>query len=200
MNKFSVFVFLFFSVCFFSQKLEIREIKAIDKKYDSILIAYQKKAKDSLANFSKKERTRIMAQYENGINGERRKQQLQLLQKIKLLESEQQKFFIKEEGEKCRGNRESFQMPKLDTKSSYKPTESKDVKTGFGNDGELKSIVTFVVNSKGEIGNVRAEGQNQDFNRELELILYKLENWTPLCVNGITTTNRFRLPVTLNLK
>lgn len=165
-----------------------------------MLIAYQKIAKDSLAKIPKKERLRIMALHENEVNKNRRKLKLELLEKIKTREDSEGNPAFKEVGTKCKNNGDSMKFPILENKSLYKQTESPEVPSEFGLKKELKSTVIFVVTSAGEIKNIRASGDDKDFNRELEMMMYKIEKWTPACINGITTTNRFRLPVTLNFK
>ncbi|WP_234109642.1 energy transducer TonB [Chryseobacterium sp. R2A-55] len=191
---------IFFFVSLSGQNSEIEEMRRIDKKYDSMLIAYQKSAKDSLAKISRKERLRIMALHENEVNMNRRKLKFGLLEKIKQRETSEEDTTFKEIGTKCNNNGDSMKFPTLANKSLYKPTGSPDVPSESGLQQELKSTVIFVVNSSGKIKNVRASGDHQDFNRELEITMYKIEKWTPLCVNGVTTTNRFRLPVTMNFK
>lgn len=64
MKKFLTILTLFTISTFFSQNKEVKELIRIDKEYDSLLISYQMKAKDSLSHLSKNERIKIMAEYE----------------------------------------------------------------------------------------------------------------------------------------
>ena len=60
MKKFLTILTLFTISTFFSQNKEVKELIRIDKEYDSLLISYQKKAKDSLSHLSKNERIKIL--------------------------------------------------------------------------------------------------------------------------------------------
>ena len=88
--------------------------------------------------------------------------------------------------------------------SSYKPTYSKNVKSDdYGNvtDNLLKSVVSFVVTADGNVEEVNAVGNNENFNKDVELMIYDVEKkWTVTCQNGFGVRSRYRLPVTLNLK
>ncbi|MCP2037409.1 hypothetical protein [Chryseobacterium sp. HSC-36S06] len=201
MNKIAPLLIIFFGFLVNAQSNEIAELRRITKEYDSILIEYQIKAKDSLAGLSNKDRNRIMAQYEMRINEERRNIEFDLLKKIKLNEVEENKNPVVKQSIKCKDAGEHFQMPNFEKKSQYKATKSKEVKSENDLSGEFKSIVTFTVTEDGNVKNVSARGENFEFNRELELIMYKMEKkWTPLCVEGMATSNNFRMPVTLILK
>lgn len=201
MNKTALLVIVFFGFLVNAQTNEVSELRKISKKYDSILIKYQIKAKDSLASLSNKDRNRIMAQYEKTVNEERQNLELNLLDKIKLKEAEENKNPIIKQSFKCKVGGEQFQMPSLARKSKYKPTKSKEVQSEVELSGLFKSVVTFTVTEDGNIKNVRASGDNFKFNRELELTMYKIEpKWTPVCVKGIAISSNFRMPVTLELK
>lgn len=201
MNKVLFLLMVFSGFLVNAQIEEVRELRMINKKYDSLLIEYQNKAKDSLSNLSKKDRNKIMALHENEVNKQRRKIENSLLEKIKLKESEAENNPVVKQIVKCKNDAASFQMPNLNKKSDYHPTNSNDVKNETEFYGELKSTVTFIVNEDGKISNVRATGDNLMFNKELELTLYKIEkDWTPVCVNGVAQRNRFRLPVTMKFK
>ncbi|MGA9211081.1 hypothetical protein [Kaistella sp.] len=198
MNKSLPLLIIFFSFFINAQTNDVSELRNINKKYDSILIEYQIKAKDSLASLPKKERDKIMAQHEKTVNEERRNLEFALLEKIKLNETEASKNPVIKQNLKCKNDGTPFQMPSFDKKSNYKPTKSKEVKSETEFSGDLNSIVTFTITENGIINNVRAKGNNAEFNRELELTFYKIEKkWTPLCIGGIATTNNFRMPVTM---
>lgn len=193
--KKTFFLFLIFNFSFtFSQNKEVKELIKIDKQFDSLLIAYQIKAKDSLSNLSKKERLKIMAEYESKKNKERNEKILKQLEIIKISENQN----ITPEVLKC--TNENIELPNLfQRKSKYKPTIDKGLKiSNSSNEDSIKSTVTFVVTSDGYIKNVIAVGNNDAFNKELEITLYKIERWKPSCDNGHTITERFKMPVTMN--
>lgn len=182
---------------FFSQNKEVKELIRIDKEYDSLLIAYQKKAKDSLSRLSKKERIKIMAEYESKKNLERQEKLLVQLQKIKKFENENSN--LPHQSLKCSNG--NIEMPNLlQKKSKYKATLDESLKNNTVKNEIVKSVVTFVVTSDGYVENARATGNNEELNKELELTLYKIEQLKPFCENGYSMTRRFRMPITMNFE
>lgn len=181
----------------FSQSLEIKELWRINKKYDSILVDYQSRAKDSLSNLSKKARKKIMVENENRIAYEKRKFELDLLEKIKAIDEKSKLSFVSSKTLKCENiNNEVIEFNKSN-KSRYKATdENQGIKSNNTNE-KLTTVVTFVVSENGYVSNVKATGGNQEFNTENELILYKLGRFKPQCIDGFTQTARFRMPVTM---
>lgn len=195
--KKTFFLLLIFNFSFtFSQNKEVKELIKIDKQFDSLLIAYQIKANDSLSNLSKKERIKIMAGYESKKNKERNEKLLKQLEIIKISENQN----LTHQVLKCTNG--NFELPNIfKRKSKYKPTIDKSLNiSNSSNEDSIKSTVTFVVTSDGYIRNVNATGNNDAFNKELEIILYKIERWKPSCDNGQTITERFKMPVTMNFK
>ncbi len=70
-----------------------------------------------------------------------------------------------------------------------------------GDEGSLKTEVTFVVERDGSITQVKATGSNSDFNREAERAIKAVKTkWTPAKINGQAVRYRFRLPVTMNFE
>jgi hypothetical protein len=197
MKKFLTILTLFTISTFFSQNKEVKELIRIDKEYDSLLISYQKKAKDSLSHLSKNERIKIMAEYENRKNKERKEKLLIQLQNIKKFESENPN--LPHESLKCSGD---IEMPNLVQRNSkYKETIDKNAKNNKDSKEEIaKSIVTFVVTSDGFVEKVSASGSNEEFNREVEINLYKIVQLKPYCNKGYTMTQRFKMPITVNFK
>lgn len=74
-NILTLIVFFLFSLTM-GQTSSIFELRKLNKRYDSILIAFQQRAKDSLSGHSKKNRLKIMALYEQKVNKQRRQQNL----------------------------------------------------------------------------------------------------------------------------
>ncbi|QQV02383.1 MULTISPECIES: hypothetical protein [Chryseobacterium] len=198
MNKLYYLLFFLLSFTLSAQLKEIRDLKIIEKRFDSILVVYQKKAKDSLSYLKKKERNDIMVLEESKIYERKKIKERLQLKKIKAKELEIDNLKLPNKFDKCNMNVD-FQMPNLLSKTKYKPTISKNKEESKSGDNKsISSSVIFQVTYDGYIRNVNAIGENADFNTELELTLYKLERWTPRCLNGFTKTEKYRLPVTMN--
>ncbi len=70
-----------------------------------------------------------------------------------------------------------------------------------GDEGTLKTELTFVVERDGTITQVKASGSNSDFNKEAERTIKSIKNkWTPAKVNGKPVRYRYRLPLTMNFE
>lgn len=70
-----------------------------------------------------------------------------------------------------------------------------------GDEGTLKTEVTFVVEKDGSISQVKANGSNSDFNREAERAVKSIRaKWNPAKIAGQPVRSRFRLPVTMNFE
>lgn len=65
--------------------------------------------------------------------------------------------------------------------------------------GKISTVVTMIIEKDGSIVNVKAEGTNDEFNRQAELAVYLTEyKWKPAWIDGYPTKYRFRLPLNLN--
>lgn len=197
MNKLYYLTFFLLSFTFNAQLKEIKDLKIIEKRFDSILVAYQKKAKDSLSHLKKKERNEIMVLEESKIYKRKKNEESLQLKRIKDKELEIENLKLPNNFGRCEMTSD-FQMPNLLSKTKYKPTVPKNKEESNGDNESISSNVIFQVTYDGYIKNVSVTGKNADFNTELELTLYKLERWTPRCLNGFTKTERYRLPVTMN--
>jgi len=199
MSRLYIILFLFLGVIINAQLKGVKKLKQIEKKYDSLLVSYQKNAKDSLSHLKKNERNEIMATEEAKIIKRKKAEEYAQLEKIKEEELEIDKLNVPEKYAKC-NIETSFQMPNLLVKTKYKPTLSKKTKQNLeeSNKGQLNSTVHFIVTADGYVKKVNAVGIHADFNKELELTLYKIEKLTPSCQGGIARTARFRMPVILN--
>lgn len=70
-----------------------------------------------------------------------------------------------------------------------------------GDEGTVKTEVTFVVERDGSITDVKANGKNSDFNSEAIRTIKSIKNkWTPAKINGKSVRYRFRLPLTMNFE
>ena len=82
-----------------------------------------------------------------------------------------------------------------------KVSENFDTSVMNGDEGTLKSEITFVVERDGSITQVKATGPNSDFNREAERTIKGIRTkWTPAKINGQAVRYRFRLPLTMNFQ
>lgn len=195
MNKFYILIYFVLGFTASAQLKEVQKLKNIEKKYDSILVNYQKNAKDSLANLKKVERNKIMALEEAKIVERKKKEEYAQLDKIRKEELELSRKTIPEKSRKCEMDT-NFQMPSLLNKLKYKPTIDKTKEKEKKR--EFISVITFQVTADGYVKNVKATGADEDFNKELELTYYKVEKMTPMCFNGITKTRNFRQPIRAN--
>ncbi|KAB1231856.1 hypothetical protein [Chryseobacterium viscerum] len=195
MKSLFALLFLFLSFVINAQLKEVKQLKSIEKKYDSIVISYQKKAKDSLSYLKKSDRNEIMAKEEGRIHQMKKEEEYAQLKKIKEEEQELVKLNLPEKHIKC-DEGAGIQMPDLLIKPKYKPTVSRTTKQNSkGDNSELTTVVTFSVTADGYIKNVNAVGNDDDFNKQSELTLYKIEKITPRCIGGISRATIYKLPV-----
>lgn len=67
-----------------------------------------------------------------------------------------------------------------------------------GDEGTVKSEVTFVVERDGSITDIKATGGNSTFNSEAVRTVKGIKNkWTPAKVNNTPVRSRYRLPLTM---
>jgi hypothetical protein len=67
----------------------------------------------------------------------------------------------------------------------------------------LKTTATFLINEKGLISNIKAEGDSREFNLFTIITLYKLQNkgkWKPAEKDGIPIKHLFTLPLTMKFE
>lgn len=70
-----------------------------------------------------------------------------------------------------------------------------------GDEGTVKTEVTFVVERDGSITDVKANGSNKDFNAEAIRTVKSIKNkWAPAKINGKAVRYRFRLPLTMQFE
>lgn len=79
-----------------------------------------------------------------------------------------------------------------------KVSNSFDTSVMQGDEGQVKSEITFVVERDGNITDVKATGPNRDFNAEAIRTVKSIKNkWSPAKINGQAVRYRFRLPLTM---
>lgn len=70
-----------------------------------------------------------------------------------------------------------------------------------GDEGTVKTEVTFVVERDGSITDVKASGPNKDFNAEAIRTVKSVRNkWAPAKINGQAVRYRYRLPLTMQFE
>ncbi|WP_100075742.1 energy transducer TonB [Chryseobacterium camelliae] len=70
-----------------------------------------------------------------------------------------------------------------------------------GDEGAVKTEITFVVERDGSITDVKASGKNSDFNAEAVRTIKSIKNkWAPAKINGQAVRYRFRFPVSMNFE
>lgn len=76
-----------------------------------------------------------------------------------------------------------------------------DISVMEGDEGTVKSEITFVVERDGSITDVKASGSNKDFNAEAIRTVKSIKNkWSPAKINGKAVRYRFRLPLTMQFE
>ena len=82
-----------------------------------------------------------------------------------------------------------------------KVNSSFDTSVMDGDEGTVKSEVTFVVERDGSITDVKANGSNKDFNAEAIRTVKSIKNkWAPAKINGQSVRYRFRMPLTMQFE
>ncbi len=70
-----------------------------------------------------------------------------------------------------------------------------------GDEGTVKTEVTFIVERDGSITDVKASGSNRTFNDEAVRTVKSIRNkWTPAKINGKAVRYRFRMPLTMQFE
>lgn len=70
-----------------------------------------------------------------------------------------------------------------------------------GDEGVVKTTITFVVERDGSITDVKAEGANKTFNAEAIRTVKSVKNkWSPAKINGQAVRYRYRLPLTMQFE
>ena len=82
-----------------------------------------------------------------------------------------------------------------------KVNSSFDTSVMYGDEGTVKTEVTFVVERDGSITDVKANGSNKDFNAEAIRTVKSIKNkWAPAKINGQSVRYRFRMPLTMQFE
>jgi protein TonB len=73
--------------------------------------------------------------------------------------------------------------------------------SSVGNDGIVKTEITFIVEIDGLISNIKANGENVKFNSTVEQVVTLIKKkWAPAKINGKSVRSYFRLPLTYNFE
>lgn len=82
-----------------------------------------------------------------------------------------------------------------------KVQNSFDTSVMDGDEGTVKTEITFVVERDGSITDVKATGPNKDFNAEAIRTVKSVKNkWAPAKINGQAVRYRYRLPLTMQFE
>ena len=82
-----------------------------------------------------------------------------------------------------------------------KVNSSFDTSVMDGDEGTVKTEVTFVVERDGSITDVKANGSNKDFNAEAIRTVKSIKNkWAPAKINGQSVRYRFRMPLAMQFE
>lgn len=82
-----------------------------------------------------------------------------------------------------------------------KVQNSFDTSVMNGDEGVVKTEITFVVERDGSITDIKTNGSNSDFNAEAMRTVKSIKNkWAPAKVNGQAVRYRFRLPLTMQFE
>jgi protein TonB len=82
-----------------------------------------------------------------------------------------------------------------------KVQNSFDTSIMSGDEGVVKTEITFVVERDGSISDVKANGGNSDFNAEAMRTVKSIRNkWAPAKINGKSVRYRYRLPLTMQFE
>lgn len=82
-----------------------------------------------------------------------------------------------------------------------KVQNSFDTSVMSGDEGTVKTEITFVVERDGSITDVKASGPNKDFNAEAMRTVKSVKNkWAPAKINGQAVRYRYRLPLTMQFE
>lgn len=82
-----------------------------------------------------------------------------------------------------------------------KVSSSFDTSAMDGDEGTVKSEITFVVERDGSITDIKANGSNRDFNAEAIRTIKSIRNkWAPAKINGQAVRYRFRMPLTMQFE
>ncbi len=82
-----------------------------------------------------------------------------------------------------------------------KVNSSFDTSVMDGDEGTVKTEVTFVVERDGSITDVKANGSNKDFNAEAIRTVKSIKNkWAPAKINGQSVRYRYRMPLTMQFE
>lgn len=82
-----------------------------------------------------------------------------------------------------------------------KVQNSFDTSVMDGDEGTVKTEITFVVERDGSITDVKATGPNKDFNAEAMRTVKSVKNkWAPAKINGQAVRYRYRLPLTMQFE
>lgn len=198
-----IITILIFVSCAFVTAQQTKNLRIIKQKYEQQEADFRKKcAEDTVKVASKQARTEMMLY----CNKE--------LKKMKVAENQEnlaELSWIKKNGT---GN--FIQVPEADTsdqKGDAKP-QYPGGSAAFQNEiaenfyfggvqgtGTQKCIVVLTIEKDGSISNVRAEGENESYNRQAELAVYlTTQKWSPARSGGVPVEYEMKIPLTMTFQ
>lgn len=67
--------------------------------------------------------------------------------------------------------------------------------------GNISTIVSFIIEKDGSISNLKADGNNSQFNTEAVRVIRSIKNkWAPAKMNGEIVRSTFRIPLKMNFE
>ena len=186
----------------FSQ--QTKQLKIIKQKYDIEVEKYSKICESDLqkTNLSDEKRN-ISDRCRNAIsliNSKRNRENLQELARIK----------AEGTGNNIAGSTDDIEFSKQTEEIPEYPGGFNQFRSEVGNnfdteaiagDGVFRCEITFVIERDGSITEVKAGGNNSDFNTQAELAVYLVENkFSVAKLNGIPVRYRMRLPLSLSFE
>lgn len=80
-----------------------------------------------------------------------------------------------------------------------KLSDSFDTSAMKGGEGRVQTEISFIIERDGSLTNIKATGQNADFNREAERTVKSIKiKWIPAKINGETVRSPYKIPLTMN--
>ena len=71
-------------------------------------------------------------------------------------------------------------------------------KVNYKKIGRISTVIVFVVQKDGSLGNFSVSGENKQFNKEALNAIKKVDvKWSPALINNLPARQRFKVPLYL---
>ena len=72
-------------------------------------------------------------------------------------------------------------------------------KVNYKKKGRISTVIVFVVQKDGSLGDFSVSGENKQFNKQALNAIKKVDvKWSPALINSQPVRQRFRMPITMN--